>query len=381
MVKIINGGVESNGYLQYNPDYVVPPGETLLETIEHLSLTQAELAERTGRPKKTINEIIKGKASITPETALQLERVLGVPASFWNNLELNYREKLAEIEEKKRMQTELDWLKEIPVNEMIKQDWISGSSIKTEQLKEALRFFGVATVEAWRELWKRIIEGHNTFGHIVFRQSPTYKSEPGALAAWIRKGQIDSHNIKCKPFKASEFRKALENIKNLTKEPPDVFVNEMTSICSNAGVAVVFVPEMPKSRVNGATYWLNSQKAVIQLSLRYKTDDHLWFTFFHEARHVLQNKKRDVFLEYNGLESELEEDANGYASDFLIPKVEYKKFIDQGNISYSSVQSFAERLNIAPGIVVGRLQHDKVIPYSHLNNLKRYFKWANDGGV
>ena len=54
----------------------------------------AELAESTGRPRKTINEIIAGKAEITAETALQLERVLGIPASFWNNLERNYQESL-----------------------------------------------------------------------------------------------------------------------------------------------------------------------------------------------------------------------------------------------------------------------------------------------
>src|SRR3972149_4947024 len=105
--------------LAYSPDYAVPPGETLLETIEALGMTQAELAAGTGRPPetineigqggraqadlaartgrtlKTINEIVKGKAPIRPDTALQLERALGVPASFWNNRERNYREVLA----------------------------------------------------------------------------------------------------------------------------------------------------------------------------------------------------------------------------------------------------------------------------------------------
>ena len=76
---------------QYTPDYVSPPGETLQEVLEERGMSQAELAERTGRPKKTINEIINGKAAITPETALQLERVLGIPASFWNNRERRYR--------------------------------------------------------------------------------------------------------------------------------------------------------------------------------------------------------------------------------------------------------------------------------------------------
>ncbi|MEY2914970.1 MAG: hypothetical protein RLZZ184_4279 [Cyanobacteriota bacterium] len=95
--------MESKIQNRYNPDYVSPPGDTLLEVLEHRGMTQAELAERTGRPKKTINEIIKGKAAITPETALQLERVFNIPASFWNNRERHYREFLAQKEEKKRL--------------------------------------------------------------------------------------------------------------------------------------------------------------------------------------------------------------------------------------------------------------------------------------
>lgn len=84
---------------EYAPDSVSLPGDTLQEVLEDREMTQADLAERMGRPKKTVNEIIQGKTAITPETALQLERVLGVPASFWNNLERNYREHQARKEE------------------------------------------------------------------------------------------------------------------------------------------------------------------------------------------------------------------------------------------------------------------------------------------
>src|SRR3990170_1114898 len=105
---------------QFVPDYAVPPGETLLETLDAIGMSQAELAERTGRPKKTINEIIKGKAAITPETALQFERVLGVLAGFWNNLERNYQETLARINEQKSLQRQIDWLKKMPVNALVR---------------------------------------------------------------------------------------------------------------------------------------------------------------------------------------------------------------------------------------------------------------------
>ncbi len=82
---------------QFRPDYVVPPGETLLEALEERGMTQAELAERTGRPKKTINGIVQGKVAITPETALQFERVLSIPAGFWSNLQRQYEETVARL--------------------------------------------------------------------------------------------------------------------------------------------------------------------------------------------------------------------------------------------------------------------------------------------
>lgn len=87
----------------YQPDIAIPPGETLREAIEALGMSQAELAQRTGRATKNINEIIMGKAAITPDGALQYERVFGVPASFWNILESNYRNTLARLSEQERL--------------------------------------------------------------------------------------------------------------------------------------------------------------------------------------------------------------------------------------------------------------------------------------
>src|ERR1035438_10206680 len=99
---------------QYVPDVVSPPGETLLELLESRRMSQAELADRTGRPKKTINEIVRGKAAITAETALQFERVLGIPASFWMAREQNYREALARCEELSTLESQSEWLETVP---------------------------------------------------------------------------------------------------------------------------------------------------------------------------------------------------------------------------------------------------------------------------
>src|SRR6266704_5309403 len=119
----------------YSPDYAVPPGDTLLEVMESLGITQAQLAERTGRPTKTINEIVKGKAAITPETALQFELVLGVPASFWNNREQQYREALARKRATESLATQTGWLDKIPYKAMVEKGWIPKTNNKIQLIQ------------------------------------------------------------------------------------------------------------------------------------------------------------------------------------------------------------------------------------------------------
>ena len=367
--------MESKIQNRYNPDYVYPPGDTLLEVLEERGMTQTELAERIGRPKKTINEIINAKAAITPETALQLERVFNIPASFWNNHERHYREFLARQEEQERLKKQVVWLKEIPVSAMIKFGWISRYQDKVEQLREVLNFFAVASPEQWNNIWCN--------SQVLFRKSLVYQSDFGDIAAWLRRGEIEAATISCVPYNANKFKETLQKIRTLTLESPEIFQPKVVQLCAEAGVAVVFVPQLPKTRTSGATHWLNSDKALIQLSLRYKTDDHLWFTFFHEAGHILLHGKRDFFLEGTDIVSvenqEKEQEANKFSADILIPSTDLKRFLASvSQISKANIIQFANDIGIAPGIVVGRLQHDDILPPSHCNDLKQRWEWALD---
>ncbi|AVX21644.1 addiction module antidote protein, HigA family [Carboxydocella sporoproducens DSM 16521] len=364
----------TNKYYEFTPDYAVPPGATILELLEHLNITQAQLAERTGRPKKTINEIIKGKTAITPETALQFEKVLGISANYLLRLEANYQETLARIKEKKSLEQNIEWLKNFPIKEMIKNKWIRECKDKVEQLDELLKFFGVSSVDAWDSIWRKY--------QVLFRKSNIAKTNPYAIASWLRRGEIEANNIDCLPYNKDKFKEVLFDIKNLTTTSPEVFVPQMQMLCAKAGVAVVFVKEFKGVPVSGATKWLSSEKALIQLSLRYKYNDHLWFSFYHEAGHILLHDKKSLFLETNETsETNKEKEADRFAANFLIPQRDYIEFIkkfDSRNISRNAVISFANKLRIAPGIVVGRLQHDRLIPYSYLNDLKVKYCWTDE---
>lgn len=356
---------------QYTPDYVSPPGDTILEKIQELGMSQVELARRTGRPTKTINEIIQGKASITPQTAMQLERVLSIPASFWNTRERQYRLHLAQVEDQIKLGENIEWLNKFPVKAMIKLDWIQAYDNKVQQLQELLRFFGVASPNQWDAIWKPF--------PVTFRKSAAFPSNKESVYAWLRQGEIEAQRISSRPYNRHVFRRTLLDIRKLTMETPESFQPNLVHLCAYSGVAVVFVPQLPKTRVSGATRWITPDKALIQLSLRYKTDDHFWFTFFHEAGHILKHGKKDIFLEYEKETNGKEEAANSFAARTLIPPARLRIFLKKvkpKRISKKAIQEFADEIGIAPGIVVGRLQHDEYLPFSYCNDLKRTFTWV-----
>lgn len=355
---------------EYLPSDVSPPGETLREVLEERGISQAELALRMGRPRKTISEIMTGKAALTHETALQLELVLGVPASFWDARERTYRAHLAAIEETKRLEKEAGWCDRFPLKRMEELAYIEPQETKAGRVRELLRFFGVVSADQWDELYADV--------SVAFRTSARFAMDRYALGAWLRFGLRESQRIETAAYDPERFMSALVAARSLTREPPDRFVPALQEYCAAAGVVVLFVPELPRSRASGATRWVSSDKALIQLSLRYRTNDHLWFTFFHEAAHILLHGKRLIFIESSDAGgAEAEQQANAWAADWLIPPVEYAAFTAQQACSEAAVRRFAHRVGIAPGIVVGRLQHDGFITHSQLNHLKVRLAWAD----
>jgi addiction module HigA family antidote len=352
----------------YAPDYVSPPGETLAELLESRGMTQVELAARTGRPKQHINEIVAGKAAITQDMAIQLERSLGVPASFWNNREARYRERLARKAEHERLSNRVEWLAQFPIKEMIRWGWLKVVPDKVEQVKELLNYFGVASPAEWHDLWSK--------RQFAFRRSQAFESQLGPLSAWLRRGEVVAREIPTQPFDEARLRETLPKLRQLTLSGnPNEFVSRMTDLCAATGVAVAFVQELKGCRSSGVAQWLTSDKALIQLSLRHRTDDHLWFTFFHEIGHILLHGKKEVFVEWDGVDTEKEKQADRFASETLISPAQWKLVRSMRIYSKAAIRNAATQVGVAPGIVVGRLQHERLLPPSHCNDLKRRYQF------
>lgn len=353
---------------EYTPDYVSPPGETLQEIMDDRDITQVDLAKRIGMTRKHLRQILKGKAPVTPETALCLERVLGVPAHFWNNREQHYRDFLARQAEQRRLEKNKQWVRNFTYyKKMADFGWVDSCNTPLDRARALLNFFGVASPEAWQTKWAVM--------PVQYRKSKKYQADVYALAAWLRQGEIQAQQIECEPYCEKRFHVALREMRRLTVEPPEEFQPRLVKGCAQCGVAVVFVPELPKT-ASGATRWLAPDKALIQLSLKYKTDDHLWFTFFHEAGHILRHSKKTIFLEGRKYDSREEEQANAFAARTLIPRDAFQRLIAAGRPTLDQVKALAHAQGIAPGIVVGQLQHHRIFEFNQGNDLKRSFEWA-----
>ncbi|MBI4590534.1 MAG: HigA family addiction module antidote protein [Candidatus Rokubacteria bacterium] len=350
---------------QVRSDLPIPPGELLAETLDAMNLSQAELARRMGRPVQAINEIVRGSKEITPETAIQLERVLGVPAHVWLGLEAEYRHTKARLDDRKRLAAEADLPAAKLYRPLVRLGWLPKTRDKIEQIARLLDFFGVGSL-------RNIPEAEAA----AYRLSRTKTAQPEALAAWLRKGELEAEKIATAPFNEDRLRNFLPELRQLTMKAPRIFESHVKKALSDCGVALVLLPHLPKTHAHGATRWSSPEKALVQLSLRGKWADIFWFSLFHELGHVLLHGRKQVYIEWSdGDQDEPEVQADRFARDQLIAPDVYQAFLDKRGFSATAVAAFARNQGIHPGIVVGRLQHEGHVPYSQLNHLRTRFEW------
>jgi len=348
-------------------DLAIPPGELLEEEIAAAGLTQHDLAVRTGRPAQVINEIIRGKKAITHDTALELEKVLGIPAHVWVNLESTYQLTQAKNRERENLRNQEDWLEEFPVREIEKRGWIPSHPDKSEKVRALLEFLGVASFQAWRQTI------------VGLRVSEKSRVSPGALAVWLRRGELDGWELETERYDEERFREALSHIRSMTSDSPEVFAPKIAQLCGDAGVAWVVIKELPKSGANGIARWLTPEKGLIQMSLRWHWSDIFWFTFFHEAYHILRRHTREVHIDWIDRDREAEAEADAFAQDFIIPPDAWAEFVTTEPSTVTDVNRFASEIGIDPGIIVGRMHREGLIPYSRLAYLKSRFVWKEGG--
>lgn len=340
----------------FNPGIAVPPGETLQEVLDDREMSQKELADRMGVTPKHINKIIKGTAAISHEISIKLEDVLGIKASFWNNLESKYQEDKARLESTSNIEDEEKLLNFIPYNEIAKLGWVEETKIKLEKVVNLRKFFGVAS-----------LNNISTIQHAAFRKSTKFETDPYVIATWLNKAELLAREVETLAYKRNNVEKVIPEFKKLTKLPAKAAIPKLKMLCSQVGIALVILPHINKTYLNGVTKWISSDKAMIALSLKGAYEDIFWFTFFHELGHIMQEKKSEVFIdgdEYLLNESEIE--ADYFALNSLLKAEYYNEFVtNKQYLNKVQLRNFAEENDIHIGIVIGRLMKDGYIEYKN----------------
>jgi HTH-type transcriptional regulator / antitoxin HigA len=354
----------------FQPDWFSKPGDTLLTLMEQRELTSESLAKKLGCPPSVIQGLLSGAIAVDEAIARALSIHVGGTPSFWRTRQLKYVDALARAAEAVPREHGLRWINQFPHRDIANYGWVERSQKREELIKTYLAYFGVNTPEEWSDRYE------SSMRETAFRTSPTFISKVGAISAWLRRGEIEASTIKCAQWQPKRLQSSLEEIRTLTKaKSPAYFLPRVRRLCAEAGAAVVFVRAPNGCTASGATRFFARDKAMIILSFRYLSDDHFWFTFFHEIGHLLLHKSSMTFIDGEpGISGGLESEANEFAANSLIPPSRQDELMDLP-AKRDRIIRFAYSAGVSAGIVVGQMQHRKVINRSRMNFLKRRFNW------
>ncbi len=333
-----------------------PPGATIKEQLTDRGMSQKEFAARMEVSEKHISKLINGEVQLTPDMAVRLEMVLGIPAQFWSNLEAIYREKLVKVKNENEMETDMELVKKLPYSEMAKNGWVPETKKACEKVIYSRKFFEVVNLE--------LIED-SRLNRIACRRTSESEKADLALLAWAQKAKIEARLIDTAPIDIGTLKKKIPTIREMTVKKPDEFCPELIRSLSECGIALVFLPHIGGSFLHGATFY-DGNKIVIGLTVRGKDADKFWFSLFHELAHIIYGH----IAQAEGTTEKDELDANEYARDTLIPNEKFDLLIEKNDFSKDTIKRFAAYAGIDVGIVIGRLQQEGYIQYSWYNDLK-----------
>lgn len=355
-----------SNFIDYKELAAFHPGFYVAEIIEDMGITQSEFASRLGTSTKTLSELVNGQTGITKDLAKKLSAMLGISAGFWLNAQKTYDEKVIEIERRKDMEGQIGIINLIDYAYFVKNVNLKPTRNVSEKISILCEYFNIFSL-------KQLCSPD----FLVNFRTAVLATEKNIInsQAWLQTALNCARNIETSEFNAAKLRSYLPEIRSMTLQCPDVFLPRLKKIFSECGVVFVLLPHLKNSGINGAVKWLTSTRVLLAMNDRRAYADTFWFSLFHEIKHVLQQKVKSTFItasisEWNIYNKKLEDEADTFARDYLIPKSEYNSFVLNNNFTKSDIINFAKSIEIHPGIVVGRLQYDKKIPMNRFTDLK-----------
>ncbi len=339
------------------PAIPIPPGEIISHELDARGWTQKDLAEITGRPEPAISEIINAKKQITPETAIQLAEAFGTSPELWTNLEMTYQLVLSRDKKREKDIARKSILYGLaPVGELLRRGWLNPTKSVAKLEKEVCSYLGV---ESPRQ--KPSLEAS-------FRCSRGRQPNMNSLICWVNRVRRLAAEQNTSSFNRAKLERAIPGIVELSERVEDV--EKVPEVLRSLGVHFLIVPRLQKTYLDGAAFHING-KPVVALTLKYDRIDSFWFTLMHELAHVVNGPKVLYLDDLSARTKDGEEiRANEVASDWLIDGDEYRSFVKHTRPYFyrQKIVDFARTQRRHPGIVLGRLQNDKHVPYSHLRD-------------
>lgn len=351
------------------PRWASAPGATISSALSERNITTAHFAAMIDMTHREAEQLLEGELAITVSLARRLSEVVGASSTFWLTREAQYVEDRARVEADR-------WAQRLPVSQMASFGWIEKPQTWQEQIEVCLDFFDVPDVNAWEERYdQEVIATH-------YRTSPTFDLDLAVTTAWFRAAErLVEKQAALPTFDKVAFGAALPAIRRLSRErDPEKFIPELVGTSARCGVHVAVLPAPKGCPASGAARSYRG-RPLIQLSARYLSDDHFWFTFFHEAGHILNHRLEHGFIDtFEGVEGDnLEDEADDFASECLLgPHGSELRRRKVGLWSHREVIRVAQTLEISPGTLVGQLQHSGAVPVNHLNRLKRRYQWNDN---
>ncbi len=353
--------------IEFEDIYAFHPGYYIKDLINDLEMTQEEFAKRLNITPKNLSELINGKASISENIAKNLSLMFGTSVDVWIDLQKKYNQKVLEIKTLQAQRDEEKDLELIDYSFFEKLGVVKNTKNKTEQVSELFKYFAISSFSIFKktDFLVQFRQAHNVDEKVILNSN-----------AWVQTVINKGKQIKTQHYSEKKLKEYVPQIRKMTFQDPSEFVPLLYQSLSECGVAFVLIPSLKNSGVYGATKWINENKAVIGITNRGKYADIFWFSLLHELEHVLQRKLTKILIDFennNNFSEDYEKEADQFAKDLLIPPEYYKPFINEHAFSEQKIRDFANSINIHPGIVVERLQKEKLLPYNHLNKLKKKY--------
>lgn len=339
------------------------PGYYISEIIDDMDITQEEFAVRLGTTPKTISKLVNCEAGISKDLAMKLSNMLNTSSDVWLNLQKQYDVQMIEKKRIEELSSQIELVREIDYTFFVKNNLLPSTRDAIQKIQNLCSFLSVANLNIFTE------EQYN----LSFRNGIKTLQKKNILSSnvWVETATKIGRNYDAQKFDEKKLCETVNTIVELTNKPLSETIDHIKKELLDCGVVLVMIPYLKNSGLHGFVKWFNKDKVLVAISDRRKYNDTFWFTFFHEMGHVFQRNIKDISYTWESDSiDELENDADEYAQNMLIPNEEYQMFIKQNKFTSSSILTFSAQINRAPGIIVGRLQNDEIIKHSQHNKLK-----------